>query len=571
MGVLAKRKPLSTVRRCIIYCRVSSPDDDKQGDSIKEQERVGRVRAETLGYKPHEIVVYHEHFTGEMLWERKELADIRKEIAAGQASCLIVKKLDRLARDPVWQAVVIREVLGRGCEMDIILEPIDGSPEGELIRFVKGYAARLEIAAIKERAMSGKMAKRREGKRAMNREPYGFERDRVRCSLFVRDDEARWVIQVFEWAAAGKSMGFIAGELTRLCVPPPGVGLNYKKQAAPTHWGHSTVSRMIKNPLYKGVDFWGKTKSIGLTEQGRSAMRPVAREDWMEIKSNIPKLVDDDLWERAQAAVAVNRAEAADFTRNETHPVLLRGMVFCKRCGRRVIRTSTTAISCHSTGERKRYYHYRCSSNVKGKVSLRGAEPCRMKLAGGDWLEGLVWSKVVELLADPDGLRTALERAKSDGSRDVLDRDLATLTKDYDRERKAANALAGRLATAMAEDDDLLTETFEGKLAEIKVKTRLLAERIEECRAKLRTYERGDQSATAFEAMIGKAGEIIKGSRGPVPFKLKRLALELLGTKVVMDGQDVTASFSAVDVFAHPDDLSTQTPGSCIMLTFKLN
>jgi hypothetical protein len=64
--------------------------------------------------------------------------------------------------------------------------------------------------------------------------------------------------------------------------------------------------------------------------RGRTA-RP--REEWIPVQ--VLAIVDPELWELAHAQLARNRAQAR---RNNTkHAYLLRGLLICGRCGRRLI------------------------------------------------------------------------------------------------------------------------------------------------------------------------------------------------------------------------------------------
>ena len=44
--------------------------------------------------------------------------------------------------------------------MRFVTEPLDNSPEGHLIRYVKGYAAQIEREKIIDRTVRGRMANR---------------------------------------------------------------------------------------------------------------------------------------------------------------------------------------------------------------------------------------------------------------------------------------------------------------------------------------------------------------------------------------------------------------------------
>jgi site-specific DNA recombinase len=562
MGVIVK-KLAKGLRRCIIYCRVSTTGDS-QNDSLEEQERVCRLHAYSLGYKDHEIEVKYEKFTGEMLWERKELAEIRQEITAGRVSAFVVKKLDRLARDPIYQGVVIKDVLLAGCQMEIVLEPLDTSPHGELIRFIEGYAHKLEIASFKERSISGRNKKLREGKRGGKR-VYGYQVDKENRTLVIDPVTSQVVMQIFRWAIQGKSLHAIALMLTDQGVQPPMAGMVWKKKLAPKVWSPTTVRKILRNTLYKGEDYFGRTTSIGLRENSLSLLVEVPPEKWIPVPSGVPALVEASLWELANASVAshIGKKIRADITRNGFKPVLLRGLAFCSLCGLRLCQIKT------QNGKGKTYEYYRCSG-AHGSKCRNGGIRCDHVASPHQWLDDLVWDHVVEMIGDREAMRAEFLAHDADSEREALTRDLKTLESDLQKERKGAEALAKRLARAIAEGDDVLAGVFEGSLAEIQNKAKLVQGKAEACRARLESFRSTSDSIDDLEMALD-AAEAILGTAAAVPFEAKRLCLEALGTRIEASGRDVTATFTVIPGFVVPDTTETSSESNCKLFHYVLS
>ena len=85
------------------------------------------------------------------------------------------------------------------------------------------------------------------------------------------EDVAKWVRQVFDWFVAGKSIGWIARELTKLGVPKG-------HRASKPGWHPQQVHRMLTNPKYVGKWVWGRTAGhpaelAGAQEAGARAGR----------------------------------------------------------------------------------------------------------------------------------------------------------------------------------------------------------------------------------------------------------------------------------------------------------
>src|SRR5436190_5766943 len=150
--------------RAAIYVRVSTVGQEQDGTSLETQESACRRHADSCGYAVDDADVYREVHTGTELWERRELHRLRDAVRRREVDVLVVYAIDRLSRDPVHLGVVLSEADHAGVDVQFVSEPLDNSPEGQLIRLVRGYAAKVEHEKIKERSMRGKRAKAQAGK-----------------------------------------------------------------------------------------------------------------------------------------------------------------------------------------------------------------------------------------------------------------------------------------------------------------------------------------------------------------------------------------------------------------------
>src|SRR5207253_4840949 len=119
--------------------------------------------------------VYREVFSGIELWERPRLTALREAVRQRDVAVVIAYETSRLARDPVHLGVVLSEAEHAGVAVQFVTEPLDDSPEGQLIRFVRGYAAKVEHEKIKERTRRGKRERVAAGKPLPGCRPlYGY-------------------------------------------------------------------------------------------------------------------------------------------------------------------------------------------------------------------------------------------------------------------------------------------------------------------------------------------------------------------------------------------------------------
>ena len=123
-------------------------------------------------------------------------------------------------------------------------------------------------------------------------------------------------------------------EVDNLGIPP-------KKQKRP-NWTKGPVSRLLINETYTGKHYYYKkeaiipknpmassTKRYKQRHTNKTSRKPRDRSEWLLVKA--PRIIDDDLFERAQKQLALNSKYNP---RNKVHPYLLSGLIYCA-CGER--------------------------------------------------------------------------------------------------------------------------------------------------------------------------------------------------------------------------------------------
>ncbi len=158
-------------KRAAIYVRVSTGQQEEDGTSLGSQELQCRRYATEHGYTVDEVHIYREVHTGTELWERPKLTALRDAVRHHEADTVIAYAIDRLSRDPVHLGVVLSEADQARVEVEFVTEPLDNTPEGQLIRFVRGYVAKVEHEKIRERSVRGKRARVESGRLLAGRRP----------------------------------------------------------------------------------------------------------------------------------------------------------------------------------------------------------------------------------------------------------------------------------------------------------------------------------------------------------------------------------------------------------------
>src|SRR3954447_12572004 len=175
--------------------------------------------------------------------------------------------------------------------------------------------------------------------------------DEAPAAYIIDEAEARVVRRVYErYTVEGLSIGEIARRLNRERIPT--------RKAS--RWGRSVVWALLRNPAYRGLACFGKTRVSartrvmrpqrrrGVTTPSTTAGHERAREEWIEIP--VPALVTEESFARAQELLYHNKIRSR---RRTIAASVVQGLVSCAKCGYAFSRTST------QTSARKIHY-YKC-------------------------------------------------------------------------------------------------------------------------------------------------------------------------------------------------------------------
>jgi DNA invertase Pin-like site-specific DNA recombinase len=123
----------------------SCRNDTNSGDStpeipqIKACEKLAEIRGYTLGQ------VFREDWPGDSL-DRPLLDQLRARVRGRDVFAVVIYVMDRLAGDPILQAIIALELEKHQVDLLCVLDPPANSPEDQLLRYIKGYASAIERA-----------------------------------------------------------------------------------------------------------------------------------------------------------------------------------------------------------------------------------------------------------------------------------------------------------------------------------------------------------------------------------------------------------------------------------------
>ncbi len=232
------------MKKAVCYIRVSTEEQARGGVSLAAQEEKLMAYCQLTGLTPV-AVIREEGVSGtKPLAERPGGEELLHLVAKKRAHHVVAMKLDRLFRDAA-DALNQSKAWDKG---GVVLHLVDmggqalntASAMGRFFLNVMAGFAELERNLIAERTEMA-LAHKKAHLEVYAPTPYGFNREGN--TLTENHQELRAITPIREWRAAGWSLGKIARELTRRCIPTKQGGA----------WYPGTVKYLLENKIYKGA------------------------------------------------------------------------------------------------------------------------------------------------------------------------------------------------------------------------------------------------------------------------------------------------------------------------------
>jgi site-specific DNA recombinase len=454
------------MKRATIYARVSTDEQAEKGYSLSTQIEGCRRYAQDNGFSI--VAELADDCSGAIPIVDRPQGRLIYELAdKGAIDAVIIFTLDRTARDEkVIEYLLLKsDLYDRGVELHYSDTGIDHyTMEGNLVGYIKSYEAARERLKIIERTTRGKNAKAKEGKLVMNgHPPYGYRREGKgeNAELHIYEPEAEVVRKMFEWYTTGNGNGggpmslrAIAFKLEERGEPTP----NNRSNAA-KYWIPATIRGILRNEIYAGRTYYGKTRII----KKKRVKQP--REKWIAIDVPELSIIDRDTYQAAKRRAQRNKELAK---RNRKHDYLLSGFFRCDACG-------GAMAGSYTKSNGGVYFYYRCGNHWHRPDQ----EPCpnEHKTISADIAENTVWDWLSGLLQDDDKLDRGLRRMgeRSAAGVEPKRRRLETVTQLIEK----ADQKIKRLVSAFGEEEDeTIAGAFQAEMQTLsKQKNNLLSER----------------------------------------------------------------------------------------------
>jgi DNA invertase Pin-like site-specific DNA recombinase len=385
-------------KQAVIYARVSSKEQEKEGFSIPAQLKLLKEYASAQGFAVAKEYVDVETAkqTGraafsEMVAYLKAHPDVR---------VMLVEKTDRLYRNlKDWVTVDELEVEIHFPKEGVVLSRGSRSSE-KFMHGIKVLMAKNYIDNLSEEARKGMQEKAEQGIWPTVA-PIGYRNVAGADGKKIIEPDpgsAPLIARLFEWYATGTL------SLKEVALKARAAGLVYRKSGVPVPV--STVQATLRNRLYTGEFEWGGHVYLGKHQP----------------------LVTHELWERVQGVLDGRHAKK---NRRMKHDFAFSGLIACGHCG------------CSVVGEikKQRYVYYHCT----GYADKCQGNPatCRRKYVREERLEAQFTELLGRLKFDDEVLswvQDALHASHADKRREQEEA-ITRLRAEHDRLQRRLDAM----------------------------------------------------------------------------------------------------------------------------------
>ena len=336
----------------VVYARYSSHAQGEQ--SIEGQLEKAHAYAAARGYK-----IIHEYIDRAQSGKtdnRTEFQEMLHDTAKKKFQVIIIWKVDRFGRNREEIAINKYKCRKNGVRVEYVAEHIPDTPEGVILESVlEGFAEYYSLQLAQNVKRGLKISAEKCQSTGGNR-PLGYTTGKDK-HFEIDPNTAPIVRLAFEMYADGSSMPEIVRELNAR-------GL---RTIRGTPFTKNSLNKMLKNKKYTGVYTF---KDI-------------------EIPDGMPRIIEQELFDKVQEMLKVNKRSARSWNRTE---YLLTDKLFCGHCGTQMFGES--GIS--HTGNK--YSYYICANRKRDKS-------CDKKPVRQDWIEKIVLREINTIINDDELLQ----------------------------------------------------------------------------------------------------------------------------------------------------------------------
>ena len=348
---LAKIKS-NMIFKVAMYIRLSREDGDKEESSSVTNQR--NIITRFINENDNFIIVdeyVDDGYTGTN-FNRPAFQRMIKDIEKGKINTVITKDLSRLGRDYIDTGRYVQRYFPENRVRYIaLLDGIDTLEDAGMndIAPFKSVINDMYVKDISKKITSALKERKTAGNFLAVTAPYGYKKNpENKYQLVINEEEAKVVRYIFRLYLQGNGLTKIAKILTEEEIPVPGISRNIgttRKTILYNCWKQTTISRILKNPVYIGNLEQFKRKKVNYKSKKRVT---VPKEDRVICYNTHEPIIKKEDFDEVQKIITENKA----FSKSTKHDYLFKGFLYCADCGAKLYLT-------YSDYAYKKYGEYR--------------------------------------------------------------------------------------------------------------------------------------------------------------------------------------------------------------------
>ena len=348
---LAKIKS-NMIFKVAMYIRLSREDGDKEESSSVTNQR--NIITRFINENDNFIIVdeyVDDGYTGTN-FNRPAFQRMIKDIEKGKINTVITKDLSRLGRDYIDTGRYVQRYFPENRVRYIaLLDGIDTLEDAGMndIAPFKSVINDMYVKDISKKITSALKERKTAGNFLAVTAPYGYKKNpENKYQLVINEEEAKVVRYIFRLYLQGNGLTKIAKILTEEEIPVPGISRNIgttRKTKLYNCWKQTTISRILKNPVYIGNLEQFKRKKVNYKSKKRVT---VPKEDRVICYNTHEPIIKKEDFDEVQKIITENKA----FSKSTKHDYLFKGFLYCADCGAKLYLT-------YSDYAYKKYGEYR--------------------------------------------------------------------------------------------------------------------------------------------------------------------------------------------------------------------
>jgi DNA invertase Pin-like site-specific DNA recombinase len=402
-------------RLAMVYVRQSSPHQVLEHRESTALQYNLRCRATEWGWPAERVLVIDEDqgHTATTAEGRLGFQRLLAEVGLDHVGVVLGIEMSRLARSckDWYHLLELCALFGTLlADQDGVYDPRNYNDR--LLLGLKGTLSEAELHILRQRMEQGRLNKARRGE-LFNHPPIGYVRGPAGEMQIDADEQVQAVVRLIfrifdELGSINALLRYLVRNDIRLGIRP-----HCGPERGALQWrrpNRVTLTNLLHRPLYAGAYSWGlrptdpRRKVPGRPSTGRTVAK--ATECAVLIKDRCPAYITWDQYQANLKRMEDNRNRCDTRGAVREGPALLKGLLVCGRCGRRLL------IS-YGTSQRPRYS---CQRNY-----IDYGEPLCQSLAGRR-LDELIARQVLRVL-EPASLELSLSASGDiQRERDELDR-----------------------------------------------------------------------------------------------------------------------------------------------------